>query len=162
MSLSIVLMMVLSGALILVVYWDGRWRRIPNFVTLPLLVIGLGSGLLMNGISGAWHSLTGLFLGAGLMLPFFLLRAMGAGDVKLMAAVGAVLGLRWIATVFFLTSLCGGLLAAFLIIRHRLSLSFKHLPNLDDHRKTVTVPYGWAIAAGTWLTIFLHRTEVLL
>jgi prepilin peptidase CpaA len=162
MSLSIVLLAILSGALILVMYWDGRWRRIPNFITLPLLVVGLFNGLLLNGITGVWQSLTGLLLGAGLMLPFFLLRAMGAGDVKLMAAVGAVLGLRLILTVFFLTSLCGGLLAAFLIIEHRVTLSFKHLPNLDDKRKTITVPYGWAIAAGTWLTIILHRMEELL
>lgn len=162
MSLSIVLMVILSAALILVVYWDGRWRRIPNFITLPLLVVGLLGGFSINGTTGAWQSLTGLLLGAGLMLPFFLMRAMGAGDVKLMAAVGAVLGLRWIVTVFFLTSLCGGLLAAILIIEHRLSLSFKQLPTLDDKRKKITVPYGWAIAAGTWLTIILQRMEELL
>lgn len=162
MSLSIMLLVVLSGALLLVVYWDGRWRRIPNFITLPLLMVGLLAGFLLKGTSGVWQSVTGLLLGGGLMLPFFLMHAMGAGDVKLMAAVGAVLGIRWILTVFFFTSLCGGLLAAVVIIEHRLSLSFKRLPTLDDKRKKITVPYGWAIAAGTWLTIILHRMEELL
>jgi prepilin peptidase CpaA len=162
MSLSVVLVIILGSAMVPVVYWDGRWRLIPNFITLPLIALGIAGQVMLHGVSGLWLSLTGLLLGALLMLPFYLLNGMGAGDLKLMAAVGAVLGLRWVLTVFFFTSLVGGLLAAILLLVHRSSFRTSRLPSLESQPDSLTVPYGWAIAAGTWLTIFIHRAKELL
>ena len=162
MSLSIALLVILALAMVAVVYWDGRWRLIPNFITLPLLLIGIAGQVLLHGLSGLWVSLTGVALGLLLMLPFYLLNGMGAGDLKLMAAVGAVLGLRWILTVFFFTALAGGLLAAILLLVHRSSFQTSRLPSIEDQPDALTVPYGWAIAAGTWVTLFIHRAKELL
>ncbi len=85
---------------------------------------GIGVGLAMTGISGLsiWASVGGLALGLALMLPGHLLGATGAGDVKLMAAVGAIIGPAPVVTAFLCTAIAGGLLAmAVALKRQRLA-----------------------------------------
>lgn len=71
---------------------DLRTRRIPNRLTVPALLIGLG----VNAVAGGWHGfmqgLEGAAIGLGLLLPVVLLRGLGAGDWKLMGALGAFVG----------------------------------------------------------------------
>src|SRR5947209_11249935 len=73
-------------------YTDLRSRRIPNWLTLSAAVIGLGLNLALGGAAGGLTAVLGLGLGLAMLLPFYLLRAVGAGDVKLLAALGALLG----------------------------------------------------------------------
>ena len=90
---------------------DIRSRRIPN--TLTATMAGLGVGLAAGGVSGVSFgaSMAGFVIGLALMMPGHLLGATGAGDVKLMAAVGAIVGPGMTVTAFLFTAVAGGVLA---------------------------------------------------
>lgn len=146
---------------------DIRTRRIPNAITFGTAALGLtlaATGL--SGVSPA-SSLMGLVLGLLLMLPGRLFGATGAGDVKLMAAVGAVLGLERIVQAFLLTAIAGGLLAAGVAIANRrLGATVRRTGKLmtapGDAKREIEAPdagnrfaYGPAIAAGATLAALL-------
>jgi len=155
---------------------DLRRRRIPNWLTWG----GAITGLLLHTVTGGWAGLglgiEGMLLGFGVYFVFYCLHAMGAGDVKLMAAVGAVVGpSNWIA-VFTATAIAGGAAAAALVvakgrvrqtlwnIRHILSeLILLRPPYLRrsyldvKHPGALTLPHGIAIAAGTVFCIVAAR-----
>jgi prepilin peptidase CpaA len=101
----------LVAALVVATVIDIRTRRIPNELTAALA--GAGVALAATGLSGVplWASLAGFVLGFALMIPGHLLGATGAGDVKLMAAVGAVVGPGTVVTAFLFTAVAGGVLA---------------------------------------------------
>jgi prepilin peptidase CpaA len=104
---------------------DVRTRRIPNGLTATMAAVGVG--LAATGISGLplWSSVLGLVLGLALMMPGHLLGATGAGDVKLMAATGAILGPALTVNAFLFTAIAGGLLAvAVAARRRRLAVTF--------------------------------------
>jgi prepilin peptidase CpaA len=98
---------------------DIRTRRIPNELTAALA--GLGLGLAATGVSGVsvGAAVAGMVVGFLLMLPGHALGATGAGDVKLMAAVGALLGPATVVNAFLFTALAGGGLAAVVALRRR-------------------------------------------
>ena len=87
---------------------DIRTRRIPNELTAALA--GIGLGLSAAGVSGipVWASMLGFVVGLALMMPGHVLGATGAGDVKLMAAVGAIVGPALVVTAFLFTAVAGG------------------------------------------------------
>ncbi len=144
-------------------YTDWRWRRIPNWLTVPALSLGIVLGAVMGGWAGAKSSLLGAGLGLLLLLPFVVIRALGAGDWKLVGALGSYLGPQRLITVLFATIILAGIMALVLVIwkgRFRQTLrnmgrmlaafgSF-HLPGkeltLDDPQSS-KVPFGVAVAA---------------
>jgi prepilin peptidase CpaA len=146
---------------------DIRTRRIPNAITFGTAALGLT--LAATGWSGVspTSSLVGLVLGLLLMLPGHFFGATGAGDVKLMAAVGAVLGLERIVQAFLLTAIAGGLLAAGVAIANRrLGATVRRTGKLmrapGDAKREIVAPdagnrfaYGPAIAAGSLLAAIL-------
>jgi prepilin peptidase CpaA len=89
---------------------DIRTRRIPNELTAAMA--GIGVGLSAAGVSGisVWASMLGFVIGLALMMPGHVLGATGAGDVKLMAAVGAIVGPALVVTAFLFTAVAGGVL----------------------------------------------------
>jgi prepilin peptidase CpaA len=107
-----------AGALTATVV-DIRERRIPNVLTGSMAAVGVA--LAAAGWSGVsvGASLAGMLAGLLLMLPGHALGATGAGDVKLMAAVGAVLGIHTIVNAFLFTALAGGVLAVAVAMRRR-------------------------------------------
>jgi prepilin peptidase CpaA len=144
---------------------DLRTGRIPNVLTFGLAAAGLlmaGTGI--NGIPvGA--ALAGLVVGGLLMIPGHVLGATGAGDVKLLAAIGAVLGPGRVVYAFLLTALAGGVMAV--VIAHRrgrlaatLSGTGRLVRAPAETRRDVLAPgagnrfcYGPAIAAGSLLSM---------
>jgi prepilin peptidase CpaA len=146
---------------------DIKTRRIPNVITFGTAALGLtlaATGL--SGVSPA-SSMMGLVLGLLLMLPGRLFGATGAGDVKLMAAVGAVLGLERIVQAFLFTAIAGGLLAVGVAIANRrLGATVRRTGRLmttpGDAKREIEAPdvgnrfaYGPAIAAGATLAALL-------
>jgi prepilin peptidase CpaA len=115
--------LILLCALMALAAWnDLRTRRIPNLLVFGGALLGLllnalypaGASLLVGapfGGIGLWWALAGLAMGLGLLLPMYMLRALGAGDVKMMAMVGAFVGPRPVAACVLLTFLAGGVLA---------------------------------------------------
>lgn len=114
---------VLALLLIIGVVSDARHRRIPNVLVLATLLAGFlfnalgpqggANGLYSTepGALGGWLALAGAFTGLLLFLPFYLLRVLGAGDVKLMAAVGAFAGPAATVNLALFVLLAGGVLA---------------------------------------------------
>src|SRR5690606_41597083 len=93
--LPVFLVVLAASAASIAVYTDLKARRIPDWLTLPTLATALLGRLAMAGISGPLGLLDGLLGLAVAFLAFFLLAlggGMGMGDVKLMAAIGAILG----------------------------------------------------------------------
>ena len=107
----LVLVVVLAAA-----FTDIRSRKIPNWLTLAGICAGLSLNTYLSGWGGLLTSLEGLLLGFGAYLVLYALRAMGAGDVKLMAAVGAIVGPGSWFMVFIASALAGGVLAVILMI----------------------------------------------
>jgi prepilin peptidase CpaA len=107
-----------AGALAATVI-DVRTRRIPNALTATMT--GIGIGLAATGLSGIAPAAAalGFALGFVLMLPGHLLGATGAGDVKLMAAVGSIVGPALVVNAFIFTAIAGGVLAVIVALRRR-------------------------------------------
>ena len=149
---------------------DVRERRIPNLVTGPAIV----AGLMLHAIYGGWRglgdsALAGLIAG-GIFLVFFLAGGMGAGDVKLMTAVGCIAGLSALPLVVIATALAGGVLALAVSIYHRrlretlcnvVALlqhhgrqGLKPHPELNlSNARTLRLPFALPIAAGCLFTL---------
>lgn len=146
------------------VYTDCRWRIIKNILTVPAIALGVLLHILGNGWPGLTFALLGLLAGFGLMLIPFTIGQMGGGDVKLMAALGSLLGAYAIINVFLYTTLAGGLLAMGFALYRKDGLAtlsrtwhlakglfiLRTAPSMESNSgAAVTVPYGVAIAVGT-------------
>jgi len=162
---ALLLMVVLVAA-----FYDLRYRRIPNWLVLAGLLLGLGINAFLFEWQGLARSGEGMGLALLIYFPLYLLRGMGAGDVKLMAAVGAIVGWAAWLGIFFLTAIVGGIAAvALLANRHQLRRGFSNAgylvvqllsfrppyarrEELDvKSEKAVTLPHGAAIAWGSLL-----------
>jgi prepilin peptidase CpaA len=95
---------------------DLRTRRIPNLLTLPAAIGGVLFHAASQGLTGAGFALLGWAVGLGLFLPIYLLRGMGAGDVKLLAALGAWLGPGRTVWVALYGAVAGGVLGLLLAV----------------------------------------------
>ena len=110
---------ILSAGTGLAAVIDLRTRRIPNALTGALAVIGIGIAAANLGTVGLGGALLGCALGFAFMLPGHVFGATGAGDVKLFAAAGALLGPATTIQAFLFTAIVGGILAVAIAIRRR-------------------------------------------
>ncbi len=155
----------------LVIYYDVRYRRIPNTLVLTTLISGLILNTTFGGFSGVLTSIGGCLLAFAFMLVLHIFGAMGAGDVKLFAAIGAVLGVKLVVPTFVVVLLVGGALAVVSMLRagtvratlfRVMQIFVGLLPGWEMPRFSVpadrrhTIPYGVAITLGSLisLTIF--------
>ena len=164
--------MILSIGLVLAAtVFDLRKRRIPNALTYSAVLVAFAYPALRGEFSRLLPAALGLLLGFGLLLLPWLAGGMGAGDVKLMAALGAFLGPGLVWKVFFLSLIAGGFVAVFyLILRSDLRegirntgrlivglLRDKKLPASESTgggwKSKGKIPYGVAIAIGTVSTL---------
>jgi len=170
---------ILAGAVVLslIAGWtDLRSRRIPNWLTVPGLVIGVVLNTLLGGWSGLKTSLLGALIGLALLLPFVLLRSLGAGDWKLAGALGSFTGPALLMDLLIASVFVAGLMAVALIVykgrvRHTLrnighiliSLVTFRLPGAQvslDNPESLKVPYGVALAFTVVLYGILRKAGV--
>jgi prepilin peptidase CpaA len=172
-SLSIISAVFLIPLAIIISYYDVCYRRIPN----PFVLATLTAGVLLNasfgGIHGALTSLGGCLIGFTLMFTLHVFGAMGPGDVKLFAAIGALTGANLILPTFLIVTLTGGVLGVASMLR---AGQFKFtmmrvfqilvglLPGYKVPRFPVpvdrryTIPYGVAITLGSIISLVLFRS----
>ena len=158
---------------IVIIYYDVRYRRIPNAFVLAALVSGLTINIIFGGIHGALSSIGGCVLAFILFFILHVFGAMGAGDVKLFSAIGAVTGVQLVLPTFLVVILVGGLLAVISVLRagivrttmHRvLQILCGFLPGWEMPRFSVptdrrhTVPYGVAITIGGLISVTIFRS----
>jgi len=103
--------LVLIPMAIMITYMDIRYRRIPNKLVLVTLIGGLSVNTVARGPAGLLASLGGMALAFGLMFFLHAFGTMGAGDVKLFAAIGSVLGVSLVPPTLFVVAITGGLFA---------------------------------------------------
>lgn len=140
--------------------FDYKVRRIPNFITFPSLLLGVVIHTIQGGWNGFSASLLGLLAGGGVFLLFYAVGGMGAGDVKLMSSVGALLGAERIVSVMLLTSCIGAVMAVYTLWR---GAGFGAIPKQLKNWRTQTtessantIPYGVAIGVGTLINLTIY------
>lgn len=116
MTTQLVMQGILLLGLIAAGISDVRSSRVPNILTFPLALSGLGFHTIADSGNGFLFSVGGLGLGLVLLLGFYVYGGMGAGDVKLLAAVGAMVGPQNVFVGFLFTALFGGLYAVALMV----------------------------------------------
>jgi len=161
--------LVLAGLLAAGAGWtDWRSRRIPNWLTLPGFFLGVAANAAAGGWPGAKTALLGAGLGLALLLPFVVVRSLGAGDWKLVGALGAYLGPGPLIVVLIGTVFVAGAMAVVLVIAKKrvrqtvrnighilASLLSLHLPGQEltlDNPESLKVPFGVAVA----VTVLLY------
>jgi prepilin peptidase CpaA len=150
-------------------FTDLRSRRIPNWLVLPFFVIGVAVSSWFPGWHGLGQSLGGAGLGLLLYGILFFMGGMGAGDVKLCAAIGAWIGPMQLIYALVFTGLAGGLMAVgWAVWGGWLKELFQHTGDLafgskEDRGEAVLtnplrrkMPYAPAIAIGTLISFFTH------
>jgi prepilin peptidase CpaA len=157
-------LLVLTTGLALAVAFDLRTRRIPNWLTAGMAAAAFGMAF-GGGTVRPMQAAFGMLIGLLLMLPGHVIGATGAGDVKLMAAVGAVVGSGAILPIFLYTVIAGGVFAIFVALRRgRLSQTVFDTTRLvtapaearvaiETSGRTNRFAYGPAIAAGTLISL---------
>lgn len=169
-----VLQVPLALLVVVAAIYDWRYRRITNWLTLSGVLLGIGlnwwvgSAVGPEAGFGPLRSLKGLGLAFLIYFPLYLLRGMGAGDVKLMGAVGALAGAANWFGIFILTNILGGLVAVVLLLfKGRFGKTMRNVgymlkeilffrpPYLKKEEldvknpKAVTLPHGVLIALGS-------------
>jgi len=104
-------LIVIAAAAITAAAIDLQIRRVPNVLTAAIALVGLGLAAMGLGRVGVWLALAGCLVGLALMLPGYLIGAMGGGDVKLLAAVGTLLGPGATLRAFVASAIAGGVIA---------------------------------------------------
>jgi prepilin peptidase CpaA len=138
--------------------FDLRWRRIPNWLTFGALAVGLSVQGVRSGPGGVAVALAGAALGLLVLWPLYLIRAMGAGDLKLLSALGALLGPVSLVSVAVYAALTGGLISIVVLAQRRQlrrSLVDMVTNPLGMRRCGAKAPYGVAIASGVYLSMLL-------
>ena len=171
-SFTIVDITLLVPLAVLITYYDVRYRRIPNAFVLATLVSGLLINGILNGLGGLGSSVGGCLVAFAMMFALHLFGAMGAGDVKLFAAIGSVVGLSLVVPTFVIVVLTGGVLAVISTVRARAVVETAHrvlqiligfLPGWQVPRfavptdRRLTIPYGVAITFGSLISLFIFR-----
>ena len=146
---------------------DCRWRRLPNYLTLPGVVIFPVMYYFLMGWKGVGFSLLGGLIGGLFLLIPYLLRGAGAGDVKMLLSVGCLSGFPGVFLTLIITSVAGLILGTVMILAGRTDAArVKHLLRCcfdikydreagkaalpEFVKKKLRIPYGVAIAVGMW------------
>src|SRR5262249_30503518 len=167
--INIILLIPLAAVII---YYDVRYRRIPNVFVFCALISGLAANVVINGWRGLGASLAGCVFAFGLMLLLHIFGALGAGDVKLFAAIGAVIGAQMVLPTFMIVVMTGGVLALLTTLRvgtlretaarvgyifYSVLVSWRVPRFVLPADKSHTIPYGVAITIGSLISLAIFR-----
>jgi prepilin peptidase CpaA len=171
-SQEVMKLILLIPIALVVIYFDVKYRRIPNVIVVSTLV----AGVIINSTIGSWSGMLGSAEGFALaFVPMFLMHlfgAMGAGDVKLSGAVGAVLGVTMVPLALIIIVMIGAVLAIYSMIRSGRVFSTLHgvlrifvgiMPGWEMPRFAMppdrrhTIPYGVAIMLGSLIAVAVFQ-----
>ncbi|MBG0788973.1 MAG: prepilin peptidase [Desulfovibrionaceae bacterium] len=171
--MNILVTIALAVALVTASVTDLREQRIYNWLTFPLIIAGFATHTVFGGLEGLKFAASGFGLGFAVMVVPYFMGAMGAGDVKLMAGIGAWLGLEATFSAFLLTCVAGGVYALAILTLDRKVLKavlvniknafcvfmatrrFNFTP-VQAERTMPRLCYGLAIAVGTFAAMGMH------
>ncbi len=164
---------VVTVTLIVAAVIDGWKLKVPNWITYPMVLSGWAYSALLSespGWEGLLWSIGGTAVGLGLLLPLYAIGGMGAGDVKLLAGVGAWVWATNTVYAFVVTALVGGVIAVAMVLargawtkhRRQFGMILGEILTIRDPNKLSAIaaerkssmrllPYGIPIAIGTIL-----------
>jgi prepilin peptidase CpaA len=165
LSIQVALILLVTAA----AWTDLRSRRVPNWLTVPGAALGFILQAWYGGLDGVLASVEGAAFGMGILMVVYIAGGIGAGDVKLFSAVGALVGPQSLIPIFVCTALLGGVAAAVLALKRGrgretlgrirdLLMSFVSL-RLPEVRKAgiatdaLRLPYAAVIAGGALLAL---------
>ncbi|WP_136446114.1 A24 family peptidase [Alkalihalobacillus alcalophilus] len=147
--------------LLVALYMDVRYQKLPNWLTAGAMAVGLVFHLIMNGIDGLIFSVLGLLVAGLIFLLLYVFKALGAGDVKLFAGIGALIGVVNVLNVMMYSIIYAGLIAIVLLVFTRTflrrlvtglfamisSLTSKDLSHLETFKatKATRFPFMYAV-----------------
>ncbi|NIA07076.1 MAG: hypothetical protein GWP14_05490 [Actinobacteria bacterium] len=164
---------ILVPGVVLASWIDWRYRKVPNWLNLALILVGLTVQGIFHGWSGLGMGLLGMLLGFGLLIIPWLMHAMGAGDVKLMAAIGVWLGPLLTIRAFCVGAILAGAIAVVMILigrrfwqaymnlglimtkLHSFKTAFSDFGSVQKLKSTSQLlPYGVPLSIGALLVMF--------
>jgi prepilin peptidase CpaA len=159
---------IVTITLIVAAVIDGYKLKVPNWLTFPFILSGLVVGAVTGGWSGFGFALLGMIVGLALLLPAYAIGGMGAGDVKLLAGVGAWIGTMDTLYAFCVSAVVGGVIAILMVLYRRawskhyyqFLTIWNEMVTIRDPEQLATIaaerkstmlllPYGIPIAIGT-------------
>lgn len=184
-------MLTANNALLLVLilasgFWDLKERKIPNKITFTGILIGLLFNIITGGWTGLLQGILGLFAGLAIFFVPFAMGGMGAGDVKLMGAIGALMGWRFSVMTALYSAIVGGIMVLFhllytgklgetlkkmlyalinVLLQFAIRLGYNETVYKAHERfskkgqdyKKIYIPYGVAIAGGAVLVLIAYK-----
>ena len=174
MNIGYLTQLILMIVLIIAVVSDIRYQKIPNWLTFPAMLAAVVINTSSMGLQGFLFSSGGILVGIAAMIIPYLMGSMGAGDAKLMGAVGGMLGPKGVFVAFLLTALCGGIYALGVLayyggLRETVLRYWQMLKMFSLAGKVSYMPpptqdakprlrYGVAIAIGTIITVVMKNS----
>ncbi len=154
---------------------DLKTGKIKNRLTVSFMALGLATNLLMDGVAGIRDSLAGWLAPMLLLFVLYALRMMGAGDIKLFSAVGAIMGLQFSLWTMAFSFLCGGVMALIVMVSRKkaavrmrsfftylksclLGLTLLPYDTQTESKDGGTFPFAAAIAAGALAAVVYGRS----
>ncbi|MCG8499715.1 MAG: A24 family peptidase [Firmicutes bacterium] len=152
---------------------DIRTYKIKNIIVFPFMIIGMVTNTLINGFEGFMFSLAGCIIPVILLILLYILRMLGAGDIKLFSAIGAIMGSGFVLYTIAYSFLCGGVMALCLMIIHKhgkqrlyylyrylktclITLSVHPYTDFEDKTDGAKFHFAYAVACGTLITLILY------
>ncbi len=170
--IEIIPILFLIIVLIIAAIYDYRFNRIPNWLTFPTMIGAVTYHTVIKGFEGLIFGLEGIGIGVAALIVFYLIGWMGAGDIKLLGAVGGFLGPKGVFIAFLFTAIVGGIYALLLLtitgyfketvnryktilLTFLITKRFFNIP-FPKRKTNHRLCYGVAIALGTSISICLR------
>ncbi|MCM3739544.1 A24 family peptidase [Oceanobacillus luteolus] len=157
--------------LIFASYYDMRYQRLPNWLNVTGMLVGMAYHLVVYQIDGFLNSVLGLLVAGGIMLVLYIFKALGAGDVKLFAAIGAITGILFSLYAIMYTIIFAGIIGLIVLLFTKTflvnitlallhikeSMKKKSLTPLDEFKNNISnkFPFMYAVIPGV-LTAFYY------
>ena len=143
--------------------FDCKYRKIPNWLNFGTVVLVLIYHIVHLNLNGVIHCFLGFIVGISVLFIPYLMGGMGAGDVKLLGAIGSVVGFKKVLWIFFYSGISGLFLGIIWILFSPGHLKFlittgKILPPVDKKQK---LPYGVAILSGVIVYIIIGTDKFI-
>lgn len=156
--------------LIFVSYYDVRYSKIPNWLNVSGFFIGIIYHSILNQLDGFIHSILGALVGGGILLILYIFKAIGAGDVKLFAAIGAISGVLFTLYTIMYSIIYAGIIGIIILLFTRTflvnmtlaglhlieSIRKKSLTPLEEFKENVAnrFPFIYAVVPGVLTTYY--------
>lgn len=171
--------LILTALLLLSLISDIKTKKIPNKITASFAGAGLILNCILQGMHGLLFSFAGWALPVTILFPLLLLRMLGAGDIKLFASIGALMGYSFVAYTVLYSFVFGGIISVIVLLTRRncikrfryfmeyiksclLTQSFQEYSDVEDKANGGRFRFAYAVVPGAIIQLILACCPVKL